>query len=159
MDDLETKHEEALTGGSDKKEFMYLARQTMLNSMSSLEGYVQSVSGGDPAKILLIADVKRTGSPVGLLPPPSNVRSVYGKQEGEIIFRWKGVPGRSRYKMQINRTPMDDNRWEDLTDSLTGKTNKTVDGLTTGSNYGFRVATFNTAGISGWSDPSFHRAS
>jgi hypothetical protein len=158
VDDLETKHEEALRGGTDKKELMYLSLQTMLNSMSSLEGYIQSASGGDAAKILLVADVKRTGSPVGLLPPPSNVRSVYGKKEGEIIFRWNGVRSRSGYKMQINRTPLDDTKWEDLGEPLTGKTRQVVGGLVSGNNYGFRIATFNAAGISGWSDPSYHKA-
>ncbi|MEP7170585.1 MAG: fibronectin type III domain-containing protein [Bacteroidota bacterium] len=158
VDDLETKHEEALRGGRDKKELMYLSLETMLNSMASLEGYIQSASGGDAAKILLVADVKRTGSPVGLPPPPSNVRSVYGNREGEIIFRWNGVRARSGYKMQINRTPLDDTRWEDLAEPLTGKIRHVVDGLISGSNYGFRVATFNSAGISGWSDPTYHKA-
>jgi hypothetical protein len=158
VDDLEAKHEAALKGGTDKKALQQIAKTTLLNSMSTLQGYIQTTSGGDAVKILLVADVKHSGSPVGLLPAPVNVRGAYGEHEGEVIFRWNGVPKRSGYKMQVNHSPMDDTKWVDLADPLTGKTFVEIDGLVSGNKYGFRVATFNSAGISGWSNAAYHKA-
>lgn len=158
VDNLENSYQAAIRGGTDKKAMMNLDKQKLLVSMSLEQGYIQTTSGGDPDRILLVCDVKKPGEPAGILPPPQNMRSAYGKHEGEIIVRWKGVPKRTSYKLQINRTPNDDTRWEDVVDGLTGKRRFVVSGLVSGANYGFRVATVSSEGIGGWSDPTYHKA-
>ncbi|MEP7169029.1 MAG: fibronectin type III domain-containing protein [Bacteroidota bacterium] len=153
---LEKSHQAALKGGTDKKFQMNLDKKALKDNMTGLLGYIQTTSGGDPDKINLVADVKKKPSPKGLLPAPGNVRSDYGKHDGEIIFRWDGVAGRSMYTMQFSDTPGDDSKWTDV--GFTGKLSYTAKGLISGKQYSFRVATISTAGISGWSDPSIHKA-
>jgi hypothetical protein len=158
VDALETSYQEAINGGKDKKEQMYLDKQTLMQSMSTLLAYVQSTSGGDAARIILVADLKDPRSPVGILPPPVNVRGVYGNHEGEVIVRWEGVPKRSIYKLQINTSPNDPAQWRDLDNGLTTGKRFVAGGLTSGSMYGFRIATVSTDGIGGWSDAAYQRA-
>jgi len=157
-DALELSYQKAINGGKDKKAQMRLDKEKLLQSMSILLAYVQTTSGGDAAKILLVADLKDPRSPVGLLPPPSNVRSTYGVHEGEITVRWDGVPKRSIYKVQRNDTPNDDTQWRDLPNGLTGKIHFSTNSMVSGGMYGFRVATVSSDGIGGWSDPTYHRA-
>jgi hypothetical protein len=156
VDTLALSYQAALKGGTDKKFQMNLDKKAVKANMMGLLGYIQTTSEGDPDKINLVADVKKNPSPKGLLPAPGNVRAKYGEHEGEIDFLWKGVPGRSTYSMQINDTPGDDSKWTDS--GFTGKTKFTASGLISGHKYGFRVATVSSAGISGWSDPSLHKA-
>ena len=157
-DALELSYQKALNGGKDKKAQMRLDRKALLQSMSILQAYIQTTSGGDAAKILLVADLKSPRSPVGILPPPGNVRSTAGALEGSITVRWDGVPGRAIYKLQRNDTPNDDAQWKDLANGLTGKTTFTTNSMESGRMYGFRVATVSSEGIGGWSDASYHRA-
>jgi hypothetical protein len=156
---LDKSYQLAINGGKDKKAQMRIDLQTLKMSLNILLAYVQTTSGGDEAKILSSGfEVKRKRTPVGILPPPPNVRCDYGKHEGEVIVRHDGVPQRMLYKYQSNDTIGDDSKWQDLPDGLTGKKSIVAGGLTSGKNYGFRVATISAAGISGWSDPSFHKA-
>jgi hypothetical protein len=156
VSDLETSYQAALKGGTDKKFQMNLDKKALKDNMTGLLGYIQTTSGGDPDKINLVAYVKKKASPKGVLPQPGNVRSDYGVHDGEIIFRWDGVKGRTMYSIQFTDTPGDDSKWTDA--GFTGKTKYTVEGLVSGKQYGLRVATISAAGISGWSDPSFHKA-
>lgn len=156
VDKLEDAYQAAINGGKDKKAQMRIYLEELLVLMSTLQGYVQSTSAGDSLKILLVADVKKERSPIGILPPPANVRGTYGNHEGEIIFRWAGVPSRTQYLMQLNPTPADDSKWEEL--GLTGKVRAVTDKLTSGQTYGFRVAAISSAGIGGWSDVAMQKA-
>lgn len=156
VDKLEDAYQAAINGGKDKKAQMRIYLEELLVLMSTLQGYVQSTSAGDSLKILLVADVKKERSPIGILPPPANVRGTYRNHEGEIIFRWAGVPSRTQYLMQLNPTPADDSKWEEL--GLTGKVRAVTDKLTSGQTYGFRVAAISSAGIGGWSDVAIQKA-
>jgi hypothetical protein len=158
IDALEVSYQDAINGGRDKKERMYLDKQTLLQNMSILLAYVQTTSKGDAAKIILVADLRDPRSPVGILPPPSNVRGAYGNLDGEIILRWDGVPKRAIYKVQRNDTPNDNTQWHDLPNGLTTNRRLVSTGMTSGNLYGFRIATVSTDGIGGWSDAAYQRA-
>ncbi len=155
-DNLEASEGAAMKGGTDKTKQMNLDKKLVKDNMAGLLGYTQSTSGGDAAKINLVANVKKQSSPKGLLPAPTDVRSIYGEHEGEILFRWKGVVGKSTYVMQFNDTPGDDTKWKEI--GFTGKTNYNASGLVSGKMYSFRIATVSAAGISGWSNVSSHKA-
>src|SRR5258707_14143497 len=55
-DALELSYQKAINGGKDKKAQMRLDQQTLMHSMSILQAYIQTTSGGDAAKIILVAD-------------------------------------------------------------------------------------------------------
>ncbi|MFI5220518.1 MAG: fibronectin type III domain-containing protein [Bacteroidia bacterium] len=155
-DDVETNYQDSLKGDRDKKALMRIALATLKDSLRTLTGYVQSASEGDETKILSAGfDVKSPRNPVGILPPPGNVRCVFGNVPGEIIVRWGGVKGRLIYKVQINETP-DIPRWVDYT--YTGKARLVVSGLVSGNVYEFRIACISASGIGDYSDPASHKA-
>ncbi len=155
-DDLETNFQDALKGDRDKKALMRIALTTLRDDLRTLTGYVQSASDGDETKILSAGfDVKSPGIPVGILPPPGNVRCVFGNVPGEIIMRWSGVNGRLIYKVQMNRTP-ENPLWLDYT--YTGKSRLVISGLVSGNDYEFRIACISASGIGDYSDPASHKA-
>jgi hypothetical protein len=65
VDALEDSYQAAINGGKDKKELMYLDKQTLLQSMSTLLAYIQSVSGGDAAKNYSRSRPQRPAQPCG----------------------------------------------------------------------------------------------
>ncbi len=156
VDDLEVSYQAALAGGTDKKAIMRLDRARVMQDMSILQAYIQTTSGGNADKILLVADVKKNPSPVGILSFPAKLRAVFGLHDGEVILRWGGVSKRLIYKVQVNPTPGDETKWEDLVS--TTKNRYVAAGLTSGQMYAFRVATMSVEGLGAWSPPIAHKA-
>jgi hypothetical protein len=156
---LETKFVAAIDGGKTLKTAVRLQKLKVLGMVSVLRAYVQTTSLGDELIILSSGfDVKGKGAPVGILPPPSNVRVVFGQHPGELIVRWGGVPLRSGYKVQISEDILDPASWADLPDGETGQVRLVVGGLVSGKIYWFRVFTKSSAGYSGPSDAAHHMA-
>jgi hypothetical protein len=156
VDTLETSYQAALKGGRDKKAIMRLDRQRVMQDMSVLQAYIQTTSEGDADKILLVADVKKNPSPVGILSAPANLRAAFGYHDGEVITRWGGIPKRLIYKLGINDTPGDETKWTEL--ASTTKNRYEVKGLISGHIYAFRVATVSVEGMGAWSSPIQHKA-
>jgi hypothetical protein len=156
-DDLELKYQEAENRDKNKKKLMRLSLKDMRNKIRTLTGYVQGASGGDETLILSAGfDIKNPRTPSEILPPPGNVRSVFGKVPGEIILRWAGVKRKLAYKVQINDTPGDESKWQDYT--FTGKNRLVAGGLISDKIYAFRVATQSPKGLGNYSDPTQHKA-
>ena len=156
-DDLETKFQDAINLGKTQKSLMYIALATLRDSARSLTGYVQSASSGDETLILSAGfDVKRTRVPAGILPPPANLRSVFGNLAGEIILRWAGVPKKLFYRVQINDTPGDNTKWKDF--AYTAKNRLVATGLISDKVYEFRIASVSADGLGEWSDITSHKA-
>ncbi|HKR05278.1 MAG TPA: fibronectin type III domain-containing protein [Bacteroidia bacterium] len=157
IDALSLAYENALGGGKVQKALMRLALKDLLDALKTMSGYVQSVSAGDETKILSSGfDVRRPRTPAGILPPPVNLRSVFGFLPGEIIVRWGGVKKKLIYKMQINDTPGDETKWKDHT--YTGRNRLVVTGLVSDKMYEFRIASISAEGLGSYSDPSAHKA-
>ncbi len=156
-DDVETNYQDSLKGDRDKKALMRIALATLRDSLRTLTGYVQSASDGDETKILSAGfDVKSPLHPIGILPPPGNVRSVFGNVPGEIILRYGGVDGRLIYKVQLKEGDGLPDSWRDYT--YTGKTRLVIGGLVSGREYEFRIACISASGIGDYSDPTSHKA-
>jgi hypothetical protein len=159
VDKLETDFQNALDGGKTKTKAVRLQKNKVLDLVTSLSAYVQTTSLGDEVKILSSGfDVRKTRTPVGILPPPQNVRVVFGEHPGELIVRWNGVARRSGYKVQMTTDVNSAESWEDLPGGETGQVRLVVSGLTSGTIYWFRVFTKSAAGYSGPSDVAYHMA-
>jgi len=156
VDALDLSYQEALGGDRFKKEQMRLDRAAMMTSMSKLQTYVQLTSGGDPAKIILVADLKRPRTPAGIKPAPANVRAKFGFQSGEIRLLYGGVSGRIFYRVQINPTPGNNAAWADYVQ--TTKTRVLISGQVSGQEYGIRIATVTADGMGEWSDAVIQKA-
>jgi hypothetical protein len=157
IDALSLAYDNALGGGKVQKKLMRIALKDLMDALKIMLGYVQSVSEGDETMILSTGfDLKRSRTPVGILPPPVNVRSVFGFVPGQIIIRWAGVKKKLIYKIQINDTPGDETKWIDIT--YIGKIRLVVSGLITDHLYSFRIATISADGIGPYSDVTSHKA-
>lgn len=123
-------------------------------AFSQLVGYVQSIAGDDEAMIHSAGmDTKAAGGPstsTPVLPPALNATA--GDHDGEIDLTWDTVPKAKSYVIEKSADPPTATSWQHA--GVSTKSSTTIDGLTPGSRYWFRVAAVGTAGQSGWSDPA-----
>jgi hypothetical protein len=132
-----------------EKDVAFVTLRTLLTQEGE---YVQNTSGGDKAKIESAGmGTRLPGSPVGLLPAPTDLQVSDGGTEGKLNLKWKANPKATSYKIEMatGNTPAE---WDDL--DTTTRAAYAVSGLTSGTKYWFRVAAVSSAGTGGWSDPA-----
>ncbi|MDB6124467.1 MAG: hypothetical protein JWQ71_3460 [Pedosphaera sp.] len=123
-----------------------------LNLILSQEAnYVENTSNGDKAKILSSGfDVRNPSTPIGVLPQVADLSAGPSEDEGSADLAWTGVRGAKSYA--IERAPNS----ADLQFVMVGTSTKTKTSLNTmtpGNKYWFRVAAVGAAGQGAWSDP------
>ena len=114
--------------------------------IKELAGYVQAQSAGDRDKIESSGfEVRRSGTPIGIVNAPANMRARSGKMPGEVDIRWDSVKGRTVYEMWIcEGDPKVEENWKSL--GLTSRNFHTVTVLKTDSRYFLRVNAVGSAG-------------
>ena len=137
------------------KEAMTLKNQarTVLELLFTQRGnYVQTLSLGDPAIIQSAAlNVKNLPTPLGTLPPPLGLRVDLNGTVGKMILNWLAVKDAKSYLVQraivLNGVR---GAWELI--EAGGKPTLTLNGMTVGTEYAFRVAAIGgNGGMSDWS--------
>lgn len=126
------------------------------DSRTALEGglntrgrYIEDESGGAETKILGIGfEVRAVGAPIGDLPAPENLRASFGDNAGENDLVWDRVQGARGYLLQYREVGATD--W--ISVPFQPKSRTTIEGLTSGKNYEFRVRATGTAGEGPWSN-------
>lgn len=119
---------------------------------SSLLGYVDAASEGDPEKILSAGlGVRNRASKPQPLPAPVMAGSQVTQIPGELELRWSAVPGARTYLIERTTDAMAATGWTNG-DSAT-KTKAIVKGLAQGNRYSFRVAAVGPLGTGPWSEP------
>jgi hypothetical protein len=151
---LLTTRQEAVEQQSGK-DATYLrdeAKTAVHRLMVQLATYVSGVANGNGDIILLSGfDIANSASAVGLLAPPSTIKTqVDGVGEGKIRIYWKGVDRSSGYMVSI--APIDDTgtigAWKmDKAQRLS----HTFENLISGQLYAMRVATISAKGQGTWS--------
>ena len=156
IDQLETAHTAAQAARQEAK-----ARTTVVNdkeaefdrAFSALAAHVESVSGGDEGKIQSAAmDVRAPGAPGGLPDTPEALNATQGDMDGEIDLSWDKVEGVRSYVIEKSADPPTATSWAHA--AVSTRSQVTVDGLTSGTKYWFRVAAVKPRGQSGWSNPA-----
>ena len=86
-------------------------------------------------------------SPVGELPAPGDFSVTYGDEAGELDAQWDVVDDAVSYFLQKNETdPLNDSAWTDAGNPT--KSKYTIQNLTSGTRYWFRVLAIGTSGRS-----------
>jgi hypothetical protein len=112
--------------------------------------YVQSISGGAESVIALAGmAVAKAKSRVGLMAAPEKLKASAGLFPGEAVLRWRGVRGASSYVAEIRRGT-EPGAWRLA--GVAGRTKISVEDLTKGELYLFRVAAIGAAGQGPWSE-------
>lgn len=153
-EDLEAAVAETLNGGKAATFAKNQAEEVLTELLTQLAGYVQSVAGADEAKILSSGyELRRRGDPIGDLPAPKNLVARFTDFPGRIELDWDPLHGSRLFNVFRNdEDPDEPTKW--LLISKTTASKFTVDGLTTGQYYWFRVNAEGTAGESPMSDPA-----
>jgi hypothetical protein len=122
--------------------------------MSRLASYIESASGGDETKIRNAGmDTKSPKSSTSaVLAAPTALAATVGDHDGEIVLHWNKVDKARSYVIEKSADPPTATSWQHILVSL--KSQITVERLTSGTKYWFRVAAVGTNGQSGWSDPA-----
>jgi hypothetical protein len=125
-------------------------RHEMVVMMTGRAGYIQEASNGNRQVIVSSGlGVKNPPTPAGVLPPPLGLRVDLNGTVGKMILNWGAVSGNGGYLLQqaivVNGVV---GSWELI--EVGPKPTITLNGMTVGVEYAFRVAAI--GGIGGKSD-------
>jgi hypothetical protein len=121
--------------------------------LTQLAAHVESMSGGDESKIMSAGmDVRSAASAPSQLSTPEGLMATAGDHEGEIDLQWNSVDAARSYEIERSADPPTTESWKHETVST--RSSATIQGLTSGTKYWFRVASIGAQGQSGWSDPA-----
>ena len=160
---LVTTASDALSAESMTKDTLGVKRTERENAFKALReavaqfaDFARSFYKADKAKLQAVGlDVVESSGSVGVLPAPTNLRSKAGKLEGTIDLKWPLVVGRDFYTLECAQAST--GPWTEVYKGKAGRT--TCRGLTSGSEYYFRVRAWSPAGPGTWSDITNKRAS
>jgi hypothetical protein len=158
-DKLDAANQQVLfNGGKIEREEQRAAFALVKELYRGIGGQVQAITQGDKEKILAAGfDVVRSGSPIGQLAAPGNVRVRVSAYPGRLDVRWNGVYGRNLYELYVAQgDPEVEANWKLLT--MTSKNFHAAEGLTSNAVYYFRVVAVGTAGPSPVSDSASAKA-
>ena len=121
--------------------------------LGQLANYVESISGGDEAKITSAGmDVRAAQTATGDLPAPESLSASAGDRDGEIDLSWDKVNRARSYVVERSPDPPAPGTWQHA--AVSTKSQATIAGLTSGTKYWFRVAAVGPNGQSPWSNPA-----
>ncbi|HYW70577.1 MAG TPA: fibronectin type III domain-containing protein [Pyrinomonadaceae bacterium] len=157
LNEAEAAYTAAQTSRQDAKAMTVIQNQRddfVSGLMNQLAAYVESIAGGDETIIRSAGmDTKAIGSaPTSIPESPDNLGATAGDRDGEIDLSWEAVPGAKSYVIEQSADPPTATSWGHR--SVSTRSSQTLDDLTSGARYWFRVAAINGVGQSGWSDPA-----
>ena len=153
-DDLETAYNNSQVARQDSQEkttLMYDKLEGLKNIVTRLGLYVENTSSGEAAKIQSAGMDVRDVPGASVVPAvPTGLSATAGDMEGEIDLQWEPVQRAVSYAIQQSSDPP--GSWTQA--AISTKSKHSIENLTSGDKYWFRVAAVGTAGQSGWSDPA-----
>ncbi|HEY0430474.1 MAG TPA: fibronectin type III domain-containing protein [Pyrinomonadaceae bacterium] len=157
IDELETAHADvqaARQAAKTKTSAQSVKEDALDKLMSQLAAYVESVSGENETLIKSAGMDTRAAATGSTDTPrqPSALEAASGDHLGEADLSWDSVPSARSYVVEKSPDPPSATSWAHA--SVSTKARATMNGLTPGSRYWFRVAAIGTNGQSGWSDPA-----
>jgi len=122
--------------------------------MTQLVAHVESVAGDDQQLIMSAGlDVRAAAaSASATVSAPPALTATAGDHDGEIDLSWDTVRGARSYVIERSPDPPTESSWTHAAVSTRSQT--TIEDLTSGTRYWFRVAAITATGQSGWSNPA-----
>jgi hypothetical protein len=127
---------------------------TSVDLFTQLSSYVQNASGGDEVKIISSGFHVRSTATSSPVTAPQDLRATSGDNEGEIDLAWDRVRNAGSYEVQCREQGTTD--WQPV--KTVTKSRFTVENLTPGKTYSFRVRAIGAQGEGPWSDEAVKRA-
>lgn len=159
--DLKTASDEVLAVRQLAKEKTVVQNQkedALDQLLTQCAGYVESVAGNDEQLILSVGMDVRAAAVVNTAPPaqPQALTATAGDRDGEIDLSWDSVDTARSYVIEKSPDPSTSTTWTHA--GVCTRSTFTLQGLTSGTRYWFRVGAVNNNGQSGWSDPAIKMA-
>ncbi len=121
--------------------------------MTQLVAHVESVAGDDQQLIMSAGlDVRAAATASATVSAPPALTATVGDHDGEIDLSWDTVRGARSYVVERSPDPPTESSWTHAAVSTRSQT--TIEHLTSGTRYWFRVAAVTATGQSGWSNPA-----
>jgi hypothetical protein len=121
--------------------------------LSQLASYVDNIANGKDAVIQSAGmDVKAAASAGAVPSVPTGFETTTGDNDGSFDLGWNAVEGASSYVVERSLAGPPAADWQHQ--ATVTKSRMTVEGLTSGTRYWFRVAAVAAKGQGGWSDIS-----
>jgi hypothetical protein len=121
--------------------------------LRKLAAYVESIADTDETIIASAGmQTKAARTTPSILPAPEALSTTAGNHEGEINLTWRKVDNARSYIIQSSPDPPSADSWSHAETATVA--NKTMQNLTSGKKYWFRVAAIGSLGQSGWSEPA-----
>jgi hypothetical protein len=120
--------------------------------MSQIVSYVESVAGNNQEIIMSAGlDVRSASAPAtSTNSAPTGLTATAGDRDGEIDLSWDTVRGARSYIIERSPDPPTDSSWTHA--GVSTRSSTTIEGLTSGTRYWFRVAAVTTNGQSSYSN-------
>jgi hypothetical protein len=128
----------------------------LIDMLRLLAAYVEFICGDDRETFLSSGCEPAPNTRAKKPPLSESIRNIrYGKNSGELDFRFVAVPGADSYEVQWARRSDDGTALDDWKTQPFGKTKGyiTIGGLTPGTFYLFRVRALIGKVFTDWSDP------
>ena len=155
-DDLEAAYSDVQTAKQNTQTKISVQRDkedALEALLRQIAAYIESVSGDDESAILSAGvDLRSAATPTVAPSPPTSLTASDGDEEGEIDLIWDKAKSAKSYIIERSLDPPTATSWGHATVVL--KSSATINGLTAGTRYWFRVAAVLSTGQSGWSDPA-----
>ena len=127
------------------------AEARMDQFLTQLANYVESVAGKDDTLITGAGmETKSVRSTPTIPAPPQGLSATAGDHEGQVELFWKAIPNARSYAIEASTDPATPASWTHV--GIATSASKTINNLTTGKRYWFRVAAVGAGGQSGWSE-------
>ena len=153
LDEAYKAHQIAKADARTKSGVVDSAESQLDSQLRKLAAYVESIADKDETIIASAGmQTKSLRTAPTTLAAPEALGAMAGSREGEIDLSWKKVGNSRSYIIQMSLDPPSADGWghaETVTVSY-----KTIQNLTSGKKYWFRVAAIGSLGQSGWSEPA-----
>jgi predicted phage tail protein len=153
LDEAYKAHQIAKSDARTKANVADDAEIQLDSQLRKLAAYVESIADKDETIIASAGmQTKASRTTPSTLPAPGALSATAGNHEGQINLTWRKVENSRSYIIQISPDPPSADSWghaETVTIA-----NKTIQNLTSGKKYWFRVAAIGSLGQSGWSEPA-----
>ena len=121
--------------------------------LRKLAAYVESIADTDETIIASAGmHTKASRTTPSILAAPEALSATAGNHDGEINLTWRKVDNARSYIIQSSADPPNAESWSHAETATVA--NKTIQNLTSGKKYWFRVAAIGSLGQSGWSEPA-----
>lgn len=149
---LEAAITAAMDGGRTATAIRLARTRELTLLLGQLAGYVSSIAEGNALAILSSGfEVRRTPSPIGELPAPTDLQASISPFAGRVDLRWKPVKHAVAYHVHINvKDPVEEAEWRLA--GMSTKASLVVKDLASATITWFRVQALGTSGTGPLSD-------